>query len=128
MTDEELITALRMWSKSELCREAADRIEALVKREAKLSVLLNAAGTVADMQKQRADALRLQRAAMHRRAQRAEGKAHRSAHLLEAILRSIKESIPMLPTLPSPYPLSLHILYHRIRAARDHARASSGRA
>lgn len=31
MTDEELITALRMWSKSELDREAADRIEALVR-------------------------------------------------------------------------------------------------
>ena len=31
MTDEELITALRMWSKSELCREAAHRVEALVK-------------------------------------------------------------------------------------------------
>ena len=74
------------------------------------------------------DALRLQRAAMHRRAQRAEGKAHRSAHLLETILRSIKEALPMLPTLPSPYPLSLHSLYHRVRAARDHARASSGRA
>lgn len=30
MTDEELITALRMWSKSELCRKAAARIEQLV--------------------------------------------------------------------------------------------------
>lgn len=30
MTDEELITALRMRAESELCRAAADRIEALV--------------------------------------------------------------------------------------------------
>lgn len=29
MTDEELVTALRMRSESDLCREAADRIEAL---------------------------------------------------------------------------------------------------
>lgn len=72
--------------------------------------------------------LRQSRQAMHRRAQKAEGKSQRSAFLLETILRSIKEVIPALPTLPSPYPLSLHSLYHRVRAARDHARASSGRA
>jgi hypothetical protein len=65
---------------------------------------------------------------MHRRAQKAEGLSQRSAALLETIMLSIKEVIPLLPTLPSPYPLSLHTLFHRVRAARDHARASSGRA
>ena len=38
MTDDDLIAALRMWSKSELCREAADRIEALVRERDALKV------------------------------------------------------------------------------------------
>jgi hypothetical protein len=94
--------------------EAAAALTALSEQNAKL------AAQVAE--------LRQSRQAMHRRAQKAEGKSQRSAFLLETILRSIKEVIPALPTLPSPYPLSLHDLYHRVRAARDHARASSGRA
>lgn len=61
MTDEELIGRLRdkncCESPSCNCDAAADRIEALMKREAKLSVLLDAAGSVADIQKHRAERL-----------------------------------------------------------------------
>ena len=61
MSDEELIARLRKADEYEPLGhdgwEAADRIEALVKREAKLSVLLDAAGSVADIQKQRAERL-----------------------------------------------------------------------
>lgn len=68
MADEELIGRLRdkncCESPSCNCDAAADRIEALVKREAKLSVLLSAAGSVADIQKQRAERLEAENAAL----------------------------------------------------------------
>ena len=171
MTDEELIARLRAANAYKgpdfntpiadpIKVSAADRIEqlvatneALLRREEKLGVLLDAAGSVADAMKDRAEAaearadaaeeahifadaamtaerdeLRLKLAAMHRRAQKAEGKNERSANLLETVMRSIKEAIPPLPVLPSPYPLSLHALYHRIRAANNYARKGSGRA
>lgn len=57
MSDEELIARLRQDDTDFWHCEAADRIEALVKREAKLSMLLDAAGSVADIQKQRAERL-----------------------------------------------------------------------
>ena len=112
MTDEELIRMFRS-DPTWMGQEVADRIEALVKeRDQWIEHTKNAVWSDSEELKlanariealvRERDALRLQRAAMHRRAQRAEGKAHRSAHLLETILRSIKESIPMLPTLPSP--------------------------
>jgi hypothetical protein len=66
--------------------------------------------------------LRLKVQDMHRRAQKAEGKSLRTAALLETILRSLK--LAMRPDAK----LSLHSLYGRVWAAKDHARASSGRA
>lgn len=77
---------------------------------------------------ERADEHRLGRQAMHRRAQKAEGKSLRSIALLDLIIAKIKDVIPVLPTLPSPYPLSLNTLYHQLHAVRRHAKNSSGAA
>ena len=66
--------------------------------------------------------MRLKLQAMHRRAQKAEGLSHRSANQLETIMLSVRGGMKPGAKLP------LHSLFHRICAARDHARASSGRA
>lgn len=65
---------------------------------------------------------------MHRRAQASEGKAARSAAILNQIIGRIASIIPTLPKLPDTSGAPLHQIYHHLIAARDHARAGSGRA
>lgn len=90
-------------------------------------IIQNARAAITTLHAQLAEAKK-GRCDMHRRAQKAEGKNQRSVALLNMVLPKIRSVIPLLPTLPDPYPLSLHELYWKIKAAKDHARNGSGRA
>ena len=121
MTDEQLITALRIRSKDDLCRTAADRMEALVKERDEATNQLDSARHSVDVLEKRVEALVERLTAAGRDAHEAEALANEAlarAERLEALLREARSDLEVY--VGAEYPQHLQDKYPSV--ARQYQR------